>query len=281
MTGYHSVSFSGLKDGSYPDHKVPNQHEFSQSTLLSARKIKLVIQDRIILEEIDLDIHEGEIVTLIGPNGSGKTSLVRVLLGIQNLTSGVIHRRQALKVGYVPQHFQIDRSLPLSVERFLCLGRKYDPKNIHHILNEVGAHRCLNQQMIHLSGGEIQRVLLARALISQPELLVLDEPARGLDYTGEAEFYALIENLRSLRKLGILLVSHDLHIVMGSSDHVLCLNRHICCSGKPDAVSQHPEYTKMFGLKAGNAFGVYHHNHDHIHGLNGAECPLNTKNNTK
>lgn len=249
--------------------------QFCHDALLSARGLGLVCQDKIILEKIDLEIHESEIVTLIGPNGSGKTSLVRVLLGIKKLTSGTLHRRKLLKIGYVPQHFKIDQTLPLSVERFLSIGQNFDAKKIDVILSEVGAARCLKQQLVELSGGEIQRVLLARALISEPQLLVLDEPARGLDYNGEAELYSLIEILRNTRKLGILLVSHDLHVVMGSSDHVLCLNRHICCSGKPDMVSQHPEYTKMFELNSAHAFGVYHHNHDHVHNLNGGECSVN------
>ena len=246
---------------------------FDTSALISARALTLLRGDRLILDHVDVDIHPREIVTLIGPNGSGKTSLVRALLGVQQLNGGEISRVENLKVGYVPQRFDIDRALPMTVARFLALGHKAPRAAISAVLAEVGAERCIDQQLSELSGGELQRVLLARALVADPELLVLDEPVRGVDYTGEADLYALIGNLRDKRGIGVLLVSHDLHVVMAKSDRVLCLNRHICCSGVPETVAQHPEYMRLFGPETALNFGVYRHHHDHAHGLDGRELP--------
>jgi zinc transport system ATP-binding protein len=246
---------------------------FDTTALISARGLTLKRADRLILDHVDVDIHPREIVTLIGPNGSGKTSLVRALLGVQELTGGEISRVEDLKVGYVPQRFDIDRALPMTVVRFLSLGHKSPREHLRALLAEVGAERCLDQQLSELSGGELQRVLLARALTADPDLLVLDEPVRGVDYTGEADLYALIGALRDKRGIGVLLVSHDLHVVMAQSDRVLCLNRHICCSGVPDTVAQHPEYMRLFGPETARAFGVYRHHHDHAHGLDGSALP--------
>ncbi len=246
---------------------------FDRSALISARGLTLLRGDRLILDHVDVDIRPREIVTLIGPNGSGKTSLVRALLGVQDLNGGEISRVENLKVGYVPQRFDIDRALPMTVARFLALGHKAPRAALSAVLAEVGAGRCMDQQLSELSGGELQRVLLARALVADPELLVLDEPVRGVDYTGEADLYALIGNLRDKRGIGVLLVSHDLHVVMAQSDRVLCLNRHICCSGVPETVAQHPEYMRLFGPETARSFGVYRHHHDHAHGLDGRELP--------
>lgn len=254
------------------DHGPPKA--FDTDALISARGITLKHGDRVVLDHVDVDIHPREILTLIGPNGSGKTSLVRALLGVQDLTGGEISRVENLKIGYVPQRFDIDRALPMTVFRFLTLGRAASRQTIKDRLEEVGAARCIDQQLSELSGGELQRVLLARALTADPDLLVLDEPVRGVDYNGEADLYALISDLRQKRGIGVLLVSHDLHVVMASSDRVLCLNRHICCSGVPETVSQHPEYVRLFGAESARAFGVYRHHHDHAHGLDGRTVPV-------
>jgi zinc transport system ATP-binding protein len=239
------------------------------TALISARGLVLLRNDRVLLDGIDLDIHKREIVTLIGPNGAGKTSLVRILLGLETSDRGEIWRQKSLRIGYVPQRFDVDSVIPMTVERFLRLGGEAPLPRIHAILDEVGARHTAHQQLSRLSGGELQRVVLARALLRDPDLLVLDEPVQGVDYTGEAELYNLIARLRDERGFGVLLVSHDLHIVMARSDRVICLNRHVCCSGIPEAVAQHPAYARLFGDEAARAFAVYRHHHDHSHDIAG------------
>ncbi len=244
------------------------------SSLISARALCFSRNSRPILESVDVDIRPGEIVTLIGPNGSGKTTLVRVLLGLEAPDAGSVWRAPDLSIGYVPQRFDLDRTMPMTVERFLSLGRTAGGDRIDAVLREVGAARVRSQQLSQLSGGEFQRVVLARALLADPKLLVLDEPVRGVDYTGEAELYTLIGGLRETRGLGVLLVSHDLHVVMASSDRVICLNRHVCCSGVPETVAQHPEYVRLFGAATARAFAIYRHHHDHRHDLGGETLPV-------
>jgi zinc transport system ATP-binding protein len=244
-----------------------------EGALLSARGITLARSGRSILDSVDLDIAPGEIVTLIGPNGAGKTTLVRVLLGLETPDRGEIHRRPGLTFGYAPQRFDRDPAIPMTVSRFLTLGAAATAETIARVLAEVGASRVAGQQLSRLSGGELQRVVLARALIRNPHLLVLDEPVRGVDYVGEAELYALIGRIRKERGLGVLLVSHDLHVVMAQSDLVVCLNRHVCCHGVPASVAQHPEYVRLFGSDVARSLAVYHHHHDHAHDLTGAPLP--------
>jgi zinc transport system ATP-binding protein len=243
------------------------------AALISARALALARTGRPILTGIDIDIAPGEIVTVIGPNGAGKTMLVRALLGLEPIDRGAVHRRNGLVVGYAPQRFDVDRAIPLTVARFVALGKRGAREEIAQVLADVGAGKLIERQLSELSGGELQRVVLARALARSPGLLVLDEPARGVDYAGEAELYTLIGRLRTERGFGVLLVSHDLHVVMAQSDRVICLNRHICCSGVPELVAQHPEYARLFGPQAARAFGVYMHQHDHRHDLAGAPRP--------
>jgi zinc transport system ATP-binding protein len=245
---------------------------FATDALLSARGVGINRDGRVILEGVDLDVRAAEIVTLIGPNGAGKTTLVRVLLGLAEPDGGEVRRKPGLAIGYAPQRFDLDFTIPLTVKRFLALGRTCTG-SAKAVLEEVGASRIGDRQLTELSGGELQRVVLARALLRNPELLVLDEPVRGVDFLGEAELYTLIGRLRSQRGLGILLVSHDLHVVMAQSDRVVCLNRHVCCSGVPQAVAQHPEYVRLFGATAARAFAVYSHHHDHRHDLGGEARP--------
>ncbi len=241
--------------------------------LLAVRGVHFARAGRAILDGIDLDLAPREIVTLIGPNGAGKTTLVRILLGLERPDSGGITRRAGLTVGYAPQRFDRDPVIPMTVARFLAIGSAHSPDEASAALAEVGAARVIGQQLGQLSGGELQRVVLARALLRKPDLLVLDEPVRGVDYAGEAELYDLIGRIRDARGVGILLVSHDLHVVMAQSDRVICLNRHICCSGIPDAVAQHPEYARLFGAEAARSFALYRHQHDHSHDLSGAPQP--------
>lgn len=255
------------------DHHVADRKPFDITALLSARGLALANGGTPVLSDIDFDIHEGEIVTLIGPNGAGKSTLVRVLLGLIKPDAGGVRRRADARVGYVPQRVDIDVAMPITVQRFLSLGGKVAPGDIAARLGEAGAGHIAGRQLGQLSGGELQRVLLARALLRDPNLLVLDEPVRGVDYAGEAELYNLFARLRDTRGLGVLLVSHDLHIVMASSNRVICLNQHVCCSGVPETVAQHPEYARLFGSEAARSFGVYHHHHDHRHGPGGEPLP--------
>lgn len=238
--------------------------------LIEARQIAISRRGKDILTGVDLAIGRSEIVTLIGPNGAGKTTLVRVLLGLEKPDRGTVLRKPGLEIGYVPQRFDVDAAIPLTVARFIALGGRGDPDAMHATLEEVGARGLMDRQYSELSGGELQRVLLARALLRNPDLLVLDEPVRGVDYAGEAGLYKLIGRLRTERNLGILLVSHDLHIVMAQSDRIVCLNSHICCSGAPQSVAEHPEYRKLFGSGADRLYAVYQHHHDHEHDLSGA-----------
>jgi len=264
----HDLTYS---DGCALD--APAAADFDPTALLSARGLRLTRNGRELLIDIDLDLHEREIVTLIGPNGAGKTTLVRVLLGLEQPDRGEVRRRPDLRVGYVPQRFDIDAVIPMTVERFLKLGGSNGRARIGAILDEVNAASTRHQQLSQLSGGELQRVVLARALLREPNLLVLDEPVQGVDYAGEAELYDLIGRLRDDHGFGVLLVSHDLHIVMARSDRVVCLNRHVCCSGVPETVAQHPSYMRLFG-DAAPVLGVYRHHHDHSHDVAGLPHPV-------
>ncbi len=241
-----------------------------QTALVSARGLWLRRAGRDLIAGVDLDVSAGEIVTLIGPNGAGKSTLVKVLLGIETADRGTVTRPATTRIGYVPQRFDIDRAMPMTVTRFLTLGVGATREAVEKTLREVGVERTANQQLASLSGGETQRVLIARALLRDPNLLVLDEPASAVDYAGEAELYELIGCLKDSRNLGVLLVSHDLHVVMARSDRVLCLNGHICCSGRPETVAKSAEYVRLFGPEAANALALYHHHHDHRHDISGA-----------
>jgi zinc transport system ATP-binding protein len=238
------------------------------TVLVEAQAVTVRIGRSELLSAVDLTVHEREVVSLIGPNGAGKTTLIRVLLGLLKPVAGRVSRQPELVIGYVPQRIQMDPILPLTVRRFLTIGtgRRRD---IAPVLATVGA-RHLEQALMHeLSGGELQRVVLARALVRDPGLLILDEPAQGVDFSGQLELYELIERIRTERGCGVLLVSHDLHVVMGATDRVVCLNRHVCCSGEPETVSQHPEYLSLFGPRAAAGLAIYTHKHDHAHDLAG------------
>jgi zinc transport system ATP-binding protein len=219
-----------------------------------------------VLQDVDLAIAPGEIVTVIGPNGSGKTTLLRALLGIERLAAGRVQRADGLRLGYVPQRLAIDRTLPMTVRRFLSLPRAVPDAAAMAALARVGVADAAGRQMAQLSGGELQRVLLARALLAAPQILVLDEPTAGLDQPGEAAFYRLLEEVRSETGAAVLLVSHDLHVVMAASDRVVCLNGHVCCEGAPQVVREAPAYRALFGQGTQGALALYRHDHDHAHG---------------
>ncbi len=218
-----------------------------------------------ILDNVDIEVAPSEIVTIVGPNGSGKTTLLRLLIGAVRPGAGEIRKRADLRIGYTPQKLTLDRTLPLTVDRFLALGESATRSRREEALSLVGLPCIERAQLIDLSGGETQRVLLARALLRKPNLLVLDEPTQSLDQPGEAAFYRLIERVRNDTGCAVLMVSHDLHVVMSAADRVICLNGHICCQGAPTLVLDHPEYRRLFGKGAEGALALYQHAHDHHH----------------
>lgn len=236
--------------------------------LLKAEGLSLSRGDRTVLDNVGLTVGPGEIVTLIGPNGAGKTSLVKLCLGLIQPDAGRIERRRDLRIGYMPQRLAVDPTLPLRVDRFLSLWSRIGRAEMLDALTEVGAAHTIDRAIQTLSGGELQRVLLARALLRRPDLLVLDEPVQAVDVHGQIALFELIGDIRNRRGCGVLLVSHDLHLVMARTDTVICLNRHVCCHGKPDDVSRHPEYVALFGRHA-EALAIYHHSHDHAHADDG------------
>ena len=244
-------------------------HEINSENLIQSQNISLHIGDKELLSGISLNISKAEILTVIGPNGAGKTTLLRLLLGLTPCSSARIYRKPKLRIGYLPQRAVYNPVLPLSVSRLMNLTGNYSKSQIEASLEETGVHALRDKPVSHLSGGEYQRVMLARSLLRNPELLVLDEPVQGVDYMGESELYNLIGNLRRKLGCGVLMVSHNLHVVMASTDRVLCLNQHICCEGKPKEVSVHPEYLRLFGLDSGNNLAIYNHQHDHKHHISG------------
>jgi len=220
---------------------------------------------RWLVRNVDLTVRRGEIVTLIGPNGSGKSTTAKMATGVLKPTEGSARRAAGLAVGYVPQKLAIDWTLPLTVERLMRLTGWYADSAIAEALNEVGIPHLLKAQVQNLSGGEFQRALLARAMVGKPDLLVLDEPVQGVDFSGEVAMYDLIRRVRDRTQCGILLISHDLHVVMAETDTVICLNGHVCCSGTPESVAASPEYLKLFGARAAETLAIYRHHHDHTH----------------
>tara|TARA_B110000858_G_scaffold198524_1_gene266195 strand:- start:2033 stop:2839 length:807 start_codon:yes stop_codon:yes gene_type:complete len=240
-----------------------------RAVLLAAKSINKDFAEKKILENISLTIEEGQIVTLIGPNGAGKTTLVRIALGLLQPDTGSIYHRPKLRIGYMPQRVHVEATLPLTVNRFLKLANRKDKTLLSNTLKELKIAHLEDQQLTAISGGELQRVLLARALLREPELLILDEPAQGVDLAGQAELYQLISEISDRHGCGVLMISHDLHLVMSSTDEVICLNHHICCYGRPEHVSNDPAYLNLFGANASQNLAVYTHHHDHDHGIGG------------
>ncbi|GHA30969.1 zinc import ATP-binding protein ZnuC [Devosia pacifica] len=221
---------------------------------------------RTLVSGIDLSIARGEIVTLIGPNGSGKSTTAKVVTGVLRASRGQVWRKPGLRIGYVPQKLSIDWTLPLTVERLVTLTAAFAPHEVEAALRAVGAAHLKRAAVQDLSGGEFQRVLFARAMIRKPDLLVLDEPVQGVDFAGEIALYELIREIRDTTGCGILMISHDLHVVMAETDTVLCLNGHVCCRGTPDTVKASPEYRQLFGARAAETLAIYQHDHSHDHG---------------
>lgn len=232
---------------------------------VSLEEVSLAYGGKAVLSSVSFSIDPGEIVTIVGPNGSGKSSLLRLIIGATQPTRGVVERKNGLRIGYVPQKLHIDPTLPLSVRRFLSLPKRVSDKTAQTALERVGADKLIQQQMTNLSGGQFQRVLLARALLNTPDLLILDEATQGLDQPGSAAFYRLVETVRQDLGCAVLMVSHELHVVMAASDRVVCLNGHICCQGAPEHVASAPEYRALFGTGTQGALALYRHEHNHSH----------------
>jgi zinc transport system ATP-binding protein len=221
--------------------------------------------ERWLVEGVDLNIRRGEIVTLIGPNGSGKSTTAKLVTGVVKPDVGSVEHAASLRIGYVPQKLAIDWTLPLTVRRMMTLTGNHDRTAVMSALEEVGVAHLADAEVQHLSGGEFQRALLARAMIRRPDLLVLDEPVQGVDFSGEVALYDLIKQIRDETHCGVLLISHDLHVVMAATDTVICLNGHVCCRGSPESVARNPEYLKLFGTRAATTLAIYSHHHDHTH----------------
>ncbi len=234
-------------------------------TLITVENLSVRYGANTVLRHVDMAIEPGEIVTIVGPNGSGKTSLLRAVIGATRPSAGKVTRKPGLKIGYVPQKLHIDPTLPISVERFMGLTHRVSRKSCEKALETAGVPDLLQRQMSQLSGGQFQRVLLARALINRPDILLLDEATQGLDQPGSAAFYRQIEDVRRETGCAILMISHELHVVMSASDRVICLNGHVCCEGSPAVVASAPEYRALFGTGTGGALALYRHDHDHDH----------------
>ncbi|MCF6321381.1 MAG: metal ABC transporter ATP-binding protein [Rhizobiaceae bacterium] len=234
-------------------------------TLVNLHDVGVKREGRWLIRHIDLQIKSGEIITIVGPNGSGKSTLLKTLTAIIDPDEGAVKRSDNLQIAYVPQKLSIDAAMPMSVKRMMTLGGNFPPAKINELLNRFDIDHLAHKQVQSLSGGEFQRLLFARALISEPNLLVLDEPGQGVDIPGQLELYDYISRYRDETGAGIVLVSHDLHLVMAATDRVVCMNGHICCSGTPQSVASDPQYLQLLGHQASKALALYQHNHDHVH----------------
>ena len=230
-------------------------------TLLTVEHLDVALGGQRILEEVHLTLERGEIVTIVGPNGSGKTTLLRSIIGSLPPSRGSIAKAPGLTIGYVPQRLHLDATLPMTVSRLMGLPRRHSAREIDQALARAGVTEQANSQISNLSGGQFQRVLLARALLESPDLLILDEATQGLDHRGTADFYRQLEQVRQELGCGVLMVSHELHVVMRASDRVICLNRSVCCAGTPERVAASPEYQAMFGHDSQDALALYRHHH--------------------
>lgn len=243
--------------------KLPGKRE--NMSLLSVDSLSVQYGAQTVLKNVSMSVDAGEIVTIVGPNGSGKTTLLRAIIGAIAPSQGTITRKPGLKIGYVPQRLHVDPTLPITVERFMRLTGRVSRQACTEALEAANVPNLLKHQMSALSGGQFQRVLLARALINKPDLLLLDEATQGLDQPGSAAFYQQIEQVRQDTGCAVIMISHELHVVMSASDRVICLNGHVCCQGTPAVVASAPEYRALFGTGTGGALALYRHEHDHEH----------------
>ena len=233
--------------------------------LIEVQNLNVAYGKNKVLKDVNLTLSKNEIVTIVGPNGSGKTTLFKAIIGSIPIRSGKVVIKQNLKIGYVPQVLNIDRSLPLTVGRFLKLAKKRNDQGFLRTLQVLDSDDLLSSQISNLSAGQLQRVLLGHALMNEPDILLLDEATRGLDQPGSAAFYKKIEEIRDTTGCAILMISHDLHVVMSASNRVICLNGHVCCQGEPNSVASSPEYKALFGSKIDGTLALYQHDHNHSH----------------
>ena len=240
----------------------------NKKLLLKLENAGYTVNNKSLVRGVSFEVKQGEIVTLIGPNGSGKSTTAKIALGIHKKIDGKV-KKFTNKIGYVPQKISVDWTLPLRVIDFMILTENLTDDQINIALNLTGVEHLKNKNLSNLSGGEFQRVLISRAIAKQPNLLVLDEPVQGVDFKGEVALYELIKKISEKINCGILLISHDLHVVMSATDFVICLNGHVCCSGKPHIVAQNEKYKELFGDRASNVLSLYEHQHDHSHSQDG------------
>ncbi|WP_309500832.1 metal ABC transporter ATP-binding protein [Neorhizobium sp. SHOUNA12A] len=241
----------------------PRAPKTEKSKLVSLANAGIRRDGRWLVRGVDFSIRRGEVVTLIGPNGAGKSTTAKLAIGVLRPDEGTVERLPGLRVGYVPQKLAIDWTMPLSVRRLMRLTGPLDDTDLLAALASTGISHLIDAEVRHLSGGEFQRALLARAIARKPDLMVLDEPVQGVDFAGESALYDLIRSIRTTTGCGILMISHDLHMVMAGTDTVICLNGHVCCRGTPEVVSQSADYLKLFGNS--RSLAVYSHHHDHTH----------------
>ena len=239
-----------------------------KNILVELHKAGFKQNNKWLVESVSLKVEKGKIVTLIGPNGSGKSTTAKIALGIYKNIEGTVEK-YTNKIGYVPQKISIDWTLPLRVYDFMLLTEDNSDEAIDEALALTGVAHLKDKNLGNLSGGEFQRVLIARAIANQPDLLVLDEPVQGVDFKGEIALYELIKKISEDLNCGILLISHDLHVVMSATDYVVCLNGHVCCSGTPQVVAKNDEYQELFGDRASTILSIYEHKHDHTHSPDG------------
>ena len=247
---------------------IQQMENLDKKILVQLENVGVFQNNKWLVEDVSLNVEKGKIVTLIGPNGSGKTTTAKIALGIFKNIKGKV-KKFTDKIGYVPQKISIDWTLPIRVTDFMQLTHNLNENEIENALGLTGVKHLKNNDLRNLSGGEFQRVLIARAISKKPDLLVLDEPVQGVDFKGEIALYELIKTISDKINCGILLISHDLHVVMTATDYVVCLNGHVCCSGSPSAVAKNKEYQKLFGDRASTILSVYEHRHDHTHSPDG------------